>query len=72
MLSFKSRHGRYLTFGRCRGQDGRLDGFFSKKLREVFNFVEDDTPARVNPGGFDLFAWNINRGRDHGLQRREN
>ncbi|XP_059081163.1 uncharacterized protein LOC131878995 isoform X1 [Tigriopus californicus] len=46
---------------------GRVDGFFSRAAREIFNFDGPSIPFPSNNGGNDLLAWNINRGRDHGL-----
>ena len=48
---------------------GKAGGFFSNKARDAMNPVPDSAPNTQagNNGGNDLLAWNINRGRDHGL-----
>ena len=48
---------------------GKAGGFFSNKARDAMNPFPDSSPNTQagNNGGHDLLAWNINRGRDHGL-----
>ena len=48
---------------------GKAGGFFSNKARDAMNPFPDSSPNTQagNNGGNDLPAWNINRGRDHGL-----
>ena len=46
---------------------GKVGGFFSKEARDILNFSPSNADNSTNQGGFDLLAWNINRGRDHGL-----
>ena len=48
---------------------GKAGGFFSNKARDAMNPFPDSTAQTTagNNGGNDLLAWNINRGRDHGL-----
>ena len=48
---------------------GKAGGFFSNKARDAMNPFPDNSPQSTvgNTGGNDLLAWNINRGRDHGL-----
>ena len=46
---------------------GIASGFFAAKSRDVVNLSPENTPNATNIGGFDLLAWNINRGRDHGI-----
>ena len=48
---------------------GKAGGFFSNKARDAMNPFPDSTAQTTagNTGGNDLLAWNINRGRDHGL-----
>ena len=52
---------------------GKAGGFFSNKARDAMNPFPDTSPLSTagNNGGNDLLAWNINRGRDHGLPGAE-
>ena len=49
---------------------GLPGGFFGKKARDILNPSPDSFDNGTNVGGNDLLAWNINRGRDHGLPRK--
>ena len=49
---------------------GKPSGFFSQKARDILNPSPNPVNASQNRGGFDLLAWNMNRGRDHGLKRK--
>lgn len=46
---------------------GMASGFFAAKARDAVNASPDSAAPNANIGGFDLLAWNINRGRDHGI-----
>jgi len=58
---------RHLLRGSIASPAGRVDGLLSRASREIFNADPPSVPAERNRGGFDLLAWNINRGRDHGV-----
>ena len=49
---------------------GLPGGFFAAKARDVLNSSPNSFGPNQNTGGFDLLAWNINRGRDHGSPRK--
>lgn len=46
---------------------GKVGGFFAAAARDILNLDATPRTTNTNRGGFDLLAWNINRGRDHGL-----
>ena len=57
--------------GMMKAPAGLPGGFFGKKARDILNPSPDNFDNGTNVGGNDLLAWNINRGRDHGLPRKD-